>query len=312
MIDRPGAQPIIAAMTAAKRKAPSGAVLGLLTVAAAAASISLSNVLAPVVYAAGSNPLTLLVFRFAGFVVICGLWLKARGIALRVGRRDLGHCIGAGLAYTIGSGSLVAAFAYVPVSLAVLIFYTFPLITRLAEAALDRRRPRLAELACLVAALAGLSLCLGLGLDRLNGPGLGFSVLAALGVAGSYLWSGRRLGALQPTVMTFHMAGTGLIAVMAVTAASQAWALPPPDLRSIGLMALAALTFAGAFLGMFAGVGMIGPSRTAMVMNLEPVLTVALAVALLDESLTFHQLAGAALVVAAVYLAQMVLPQRPT
>jgi drug/metabolite transporter (DMT)-like permease len=72
-----------------------------------------------------------------------------------------------------------------------------------------------------------------------------------------------------------------------------------------GLMAAAALTFAGAFLGMFVGVRLIGASGTAMIMNLEPVLTIVLAIVLLDENLTVHQFLGAALVVAAVFAAQI-------
>lgn len=283
----------------------SGAALGLLVVTAAATSISVSNVLAPIVYGLGSNTETLLVFRFGGFLLVCGLWLTVQGIGFSLERRAVLHCIGAGLAYTIGSGSLIAAFAFMPVSLAVLIFYTFPLMTSLAECALDRRRPALRELACLLAALVGLAICLGIALDRLNGPGLIFAVLAALGVAASYVWTGRKLKSVQSSLMTFYMAATGLIAVLALTTARGAWALPPPELLAVALTAAAALSFAGAFIGMFAGVGMIGPSRTAMVMNLEPILTVALAILLLDEALSGHQLLGAALVIAAIFAAQV-------
>jgi len=279
--------------------------LGIVVVMAAATSISLSNILAPIVYALGSNTQTLLVFRFAGFLLVCGLCLKIRNVDLTLQRRDLFHCAGAGLTYAIGSGSLVAAFAYIPVSLAVLIFYTFPLMTRLAVSVLDRRKPALLEIACLLIALLGLAICLGIGLDRLNGPGLSFAALAALGVAGSYVWTARRLASIQATVMTFYMAGTGLALALGFTLTTRTWAFPPAELMAIGLMAAAALTFAGAFFGMFAGVQLIGPTRAAMIMNLEPVLTVALAILLLDEDLSIHQLLGAALVIASIFAAQI-------
>ena len=282
----------------------SAAPLGFLVVAAAAASISVANVLSPVVYDQGSNPATLLAFRFGSFLLLCGLWLRVHKITMVPERRHLVHCAGAGLAYTIGSGALITAFAFMPVSLVVLIFYTFPLMTRLAESALDRRWPTVWEVACLLTALSGLVICLGIGLDRLNGPGLALSVLAAAGVAASLVWSGRKLSSIPPTVTTFHMAAIGLIAVLCVTTVTQSWALPPLEPVATGLMAAAALSFAGAFLGMFAGVRLIGASRAAMVMNLEPVLTVALAIFLLNEDLSVHQFLGAALVIGAIIAAQ--------
>lgn len=284
---------------------PRGSSLGLMVVVATATSISFSNILAPVVYGLGSNPETLLVCRFAAFLLICGLWLRTQHVSLAVERRERSHCVGAGFAYTIGSASLVAAFATIPVSLAVLILYTFPLITRLTESALDRRPPTLWELAALLAALAGMALCLGVGLDRLNGTGLALAFLAAAAISCSFVWTGRKLRSVHPAVMTAHMAGTGLVLTLALTAATNAWALPPLEPMEAGLMTAAVLSFAAAFLGMFLGVRLIGASRTAMLMNLEPVLTLVLAILLLNEDLSGHQFLGAALVIGAIVAAQI-------
>ncbi len=281
-------------------------------VVATASAISFSNILAPVVYGLGSNPETLLVCRFASFLAVCGVWLKIQNISVFVGRRERIQCVGAGLAFAIGSASLMAAFASIPVSLAVLILYMFPLITRLAEDALDRRWPTPRELTWLVVALAGLTICLGVGMDRLNGTGLALAFLAAVAIACSFVWTGRKLRSVQPTVMTAYMAATGLILALGLTVATDAWALPPLEPMATGLIAAAALCFAGAFLGMFLGVRLIGASRTAMMMNLEPVLTVALAVVLLDENLSVHQLLGATLVIAAIVAAQITVPPRRT
>ncbi|MEM7225266.1 MAG: DMT family transporter [Pseudomonadota bacterium] len=299
-------------MTSLNSTKSSGKALGFIVVVAAATSISFSNILAPIVYGLGGNTETLLVFRFGSFLLVCGLWLKVQGISFVLSGRELLHCAAAGLAYTIGSGSLIAAFAFVPVSLAVLIFYTFPLITSLAECALDRRRLALSELACLLAALLGLAICLGIGFGHLNLPGLVFSVLAAVGVATSYLWSGRKLASVQPTLKTFYMAVTGWTLALCLTFGSGAWALPPIELTAMALLAAAALSFAGAFFGMFSGVHRIGASRTAMIMNLEPVITVALAILLLGEALTYYQGLGAALVVAAIFAAQITAKSQAT
>ncbi|MCY6383376.1 DMT family transporter [Hoeflea prorocentri] len=280
--------------------------LGLSLVLAATVSISFSNILTPMVYALGTSIETLLVLRLVCFLSLCAFWLRVQGVPFRLGRRQLLHCLGAGTAYMIGSGGLIASFFFMPVSLAILIFYMFPLITRLGESLIDRRPPSWVEIICFIAALAGLVLCLGVGLEALNTPGLLFAIVAACGISVSFLWSGRKLSNVQSTVSTFYMAGTGLILVLGATAVTGRWTPPPVDTVSLLIIAATALTFAGAFFGMFASVRLIGPSRAAMIMNLEPVLTIALAVFLLSEDFSLHQVAGASLVIVAIVVAQAV------
>ena len=55
----------------------------------------------------------------------------------------------------------------------------------------------------------------------------------------------------------------------------------------------------------YSGLRLIGPVRTSTVMNIEPVVTILIAVILLGEILTGAQLLGGAVVIAAVMLAQM-------
>ncbi len=75
---------------------------------------------------------------------------------------------------------MLGAFAYMPVSLVVLIFYTFPLLTGLFASLLDRRWPRGIEIVRIVVAFFGLALALDVSLGSLHPIGLGLSVLAAL------------------------------------------------------------------------------------------------------------------------------------
>ena len=143
----------------------------------------------------------------------------------------------------------------------------------------------------------------------MNWPGLLFAATAAFGVSISFLWTGRKLPELQPTITTFYMAVTGFVAAISFTFATGAWAPPPAQWFAVAAVAVAALSFAGGFFGMFSGVRIIGASRTAMVMNLEPVVTIVLALLILREDLSASQFAGAALVIAAISAAQA-LPEK--
>lgn len=280
------------------------ALLGVLAVVAAAAGISFSSVLSPLAYAEGANAYTLILLRFIGSAGLCGLWLKSRGASLQLHRSALLVCFGAGLGYAAGSGLLLVAFQTVPVSLAVLVFFTFPLLTLLWTALLERRIPAPRLIACVLAAFAGLAVMLGVETKQLHPVGLACALMAAFGVSSAFVWTGRALTGVPSVLVTFHMSLVGLMAAALLVLLGDLWSPPQADgpgwLLVVGVVA----GFCLAFFGMFAGVQRIGALPAALLMNLEPVFTVSLAFLLLGERLTGVQLAGALLVVAAVSLAQ--------
>ena len=83
------------------RPLPARSSAGVVFVLLAALSLTFANVSAPLVYRAGGNPETILVLRNAGFVLLCGFWLRARGRFDWLDRRRRWICLGAGGAYTL-------------------------------------------------------------------------------------------------------------------------------------------------------------------------------------------------------------------
>ena len=233
------------------RQGPGG---GTLIIVAAALCISLSNVLAPLVYAAGSNAYTLLVLRYCGFLAICGVWLCIQRVAISLTLTDTLACCGAGFAYALGAGALLASFSFVSVSVAILIFFTFPLLTRISESVLDRHRPSFMNIGCLTGAFAGLAILLGTRIEQLNWLGPALAMLASVGVAGSYVWTGRTLKHVQPIVMTFVMSSAGLLFALVLVAVTDGWRMALTGATGWFVLAVAVLSFSMAFLAMFAGV----------------------------------------------------------
>ncbi len=283
---------------------------GVALVLLAALSISLTNVSAPFVYEAGSNPQTIIILRNLAFLLLCGLWLKTSGRFRWLDRRGQLVCFGAGIAYTCGAAGLLLSLLTLPVSLAILIFFTFPLMTALLESTLDRRLPGLGQIACLFGALAGLAIALEVERFALAPEGVIFAAIGAVGVAISYVWTGRALPGVDSAVMTFHMAITGFVGASLYVMATGSFALPVGGGLGWAALVVAVVGFAVAFFAMFRGVHLIGPAPTAMVMNLEPVFTIALAVTLLAETLSDRKLIGAAVVLAAVVASQLLLKRR--
>ena len=273
---------------------------GVLIVLLAAIFISLSNVLAPIIYDAGGNPLTYLTLRFFGFLIICRLWFLCQSRPTSLPTRSRLTAYGSGTAYALGAGSLLWSFAYIPVSLAILVFFTFPILTAIITSLLDRQWPPLVKIICVIVAFFGLALALQVSVGSLHPIGVGLALLGAVGVSISYVWNGRSLQAIDTTISTLHMSIGGFIVAAIVTFFSDAISLPSET--SLGWMALlgAVFSFSAAFFSMFYAVRLIGPLRTAMIMNLEPVITIALSVLVLNESLSLRQIVGAALVIISV------------
>ena len=279
---------------------------GVAVVAFAAVTISLSFVLSRLAYDAGTNPISVILFRNLAFIGLVWLLYWWRGRSLRLPRRDLLVTYGAGAFYLLGTGGYLWSILYLPVSLAVLCFYTYPLMTVLFVGLLDRRLPGRLQLLAFVLAFVGLALALEVSFDALDGRGIAFALMGAVGASVAFIVVGRRLPHVEPITVTFHMSIISLVIVASAAAASGSFALPSDDGQAGSLLlAAAVLTFCLAFLAMFAGVPMIGSVGAAMVMNLEPVATLALAAAILGEVLGPQQFLGAGLVLAAIGLAQL-------
>jgi len=277
---------------------------GVAVVAGAAVIIALSFVMARLTYDAGSNPLTVIALRYPVVALIVGALVGLRGGSLALARRDLPAGYGVGLVYFVGTGCYLASILYLPVSLAVLVFYTYPLMTVVFESALGRRLPRLLDVVAFLVAFGGLALALQVSFAGLDPRGIAFALVGAVGASAAFVWTGRALPHVNTLVLSFHMSVCGTLVAALAVLASGALALPATGAAGWGALAATIICFAVAFIGMFTGVRMIGAVRTSMVMNLEPIATIGLAVLLLGESLTLQQLVGAALVLGAVALAQ--------
>lgn len=277
---------------------------GVLVMAFAALAISLSLLFSPFVFAAGMEPLALLVLRSVVFVAFLFVVTRLTGHQLALPKAKRWSAFGVGCAYILGAGGYLWSIFFLPVSLAVLIFYIYPILTLILASLLDRQVPRLRDLALLLVAFGGLALALGVSFEQLDLRGVALVVGGAFAIASSFVGMARSLGDQDSMAVTFHMAISG--ALLALVAALAAGALSLPSFDGTAWLALAGVLvfFCAGFFAIFRGIAMIGSVRAATIMNLEPVATIALAPLILAESLTAQQLVGAAIVIAAVIASQ--------
>ena len=271
----------------------------------AALLLSLSMTLTPVAYEAGLSPLTIIALRPLSFTVVFWLLGRASGRRMALPSRERWIALVLGILFVLGTGGYLASLATLPVSLAVLVFYGYPLLTLLVASLFERRWPRPLQLGALLTAFFGLGLALGVDLTGLHPVGLALVAAGALALALTFYWLGRTLAGQDTWSVALHMnvSGFGLALLMLLAGGGPAW---PDGQGAFGwlMLAMVLATFIVGLFCSFRGVMLIGGVRAATIMNLEPVATIALAVAILGESLSPLQFAGAALVILAVAAAQ--------
>jgi drug/metabolite transporter (DMT)-like permease len=253
---------------------------------------------------------TTLLVRFALAALVFAVVVRATGgwpALRRLPRRVVvtGLALGA-VGYSLQSGLYFAAIGRLDVSMVALLLYTYPAFVTLAAVALGRARPSLRIGSALAVASVGLVLVLlAAGTGAFDLPGALLALAASLTYTTYILVSDRIVGdvdsfALALLVLT---GATASFAVTGVATRSLDFALPADAWLWLVLIALVSTVVAvSAF---FAGLRRVGPSEAAILSTFEPPVTVALAFAVLGERLTPAQLAGGALVLAAVVVLQL-------
>jgi drug/metabolite transporter (DMT)-like permease len=244
-----------------------------------ASSFACADVLAKVVLNAGADVLTLSAIRGVLGLAILYAWLRlnprpdfplrARWISLGLGVLFAGNVF-----------LLFKAFETVPVPIAILTYFVYPLLTGLAAAATGLEKITWRGALAAVAAFLGLMLMIG------AHP----TSLALVGI----------LGALAAACCRVVM----LLVTRASLQGAWHWQPPATALGWVGLIVLSVAVMTG-ILGVFSSTGRIGPFRTALFMNLEPLLATIGSALFLGEFITPLQAFGGAVMIAALVAFQL-------
>lgn len=272
---------------------------GILLVLGATACFGTLGIFSKLFYDAGGSPDLLLFLRFAVTGPLLGLVALLRGARLPGRRVALaGAAMGVfqfGVAYSLFEG-----FERAPVALVTLLYFAYPLVTAVGAALLFREPLGARRGAILALALGGIALTIGIP-DSATWVGIVLGLVAGLCVAALIL-AGRF--ALTRTPLS-PLLLVGLMFTSPAVALSLALPAWTPDLAASGeawgWALCAVLVSAVVPIGLFyTGVQRTDAGVVGLVSTVEPLVSVLLAYAVLDESLSSLQLLGGALIVASV------------
>jgi len=211
---------------------------------------------------------------------------------------------GQALATFLVSASYLASVQFIPVGLSVIIFFLFPVLIMLLAPVVEGRSPGLFRLAVALVAFCGLAIAIGPSFEDLDIRGI---VLAAIASAGATLqfFSGRSISRYMPPAAfgsLVHLVILVPILLLALaTGSGSLQMLPGGSATGLGLVFMCgvAAVYVIAYMVHMLSLRFAPASTVAPFFNLEPVVTTAIAAAILDERLQLNQYAGGGLVLAA-------------
>jgi drug/metabolite transporter (DMT)-like permease len=267
-----------------------------------ASSFACADVLSKVVLNAGADVLTLSAIRGVLGVAILYGWLRfnprpdfpppAKWIALGLGVLFAGNVF-----------LLFKAFETVTVPIAILTYFVYPLLTGLAAAATGLEKITWRGAVAALVAFLGLMLTIGAHPTALAVVGILAALAAAVCRVVMLLVTRATLQGTDALQITWYSMISSTVLFVAAALAAQHFQ-PPATLGWVCLVALSVAIMMG-ILGVFSSTGRIGPFRTALFMNLEPLLVTIGSALFLGEFITPLQAFGGAVMIAALVAFQL-------
>lgn len=264
----------------------------------AALSFSAADVLSKVVFASGLDVLSLVTLRGILSAALFWGWLRLRPPPVPHTRRARLISLMLGILYALTIYALLYAIRVLPLSIAILTYFVYPLLTGLAAAALGIEPLDWRSLATALVAFAGLALMLKAQPAVLPLWGLLAAFGGALGRVTSLLVTRVALGGSDARLTTWYSLMPAALVFIATSGASGT--LHTPGSAGIWLaVVVMGVTMILSTLGIFVSTARVGAFRTALTMNLEPVVSSSISFVVLGEAVTAVQLLGGVVMIGA-------------
>ena len=249
----------------------------------------------------GASPLAVVTLRTLGAVALFLAYFFVARVGFSMAPRERAIAVAIGIPMCLNNYLVNAAMAQIPVPLVVLIFYLWPAITSAASWLIGKERFRWRACAGLALAFAGVALALDVEFTAAQAQGVWLAIGAAFMWSLVFLLNHHFFAGRDPRGPTLYMTSTAAVIFVAACIVTRDIAFPTTPAGWAGVVG-APLFYAFAMIGIFTASARIGLGRTGLFMNFEPIAAVLLSALILGQMLAPVQLAGAALVVAALFL----------
>ena len=270
----------------------------------AAVSFALADVFSKLTLVSGMDVLSLSTFRSLFSVVFMIGWLWWQPPPVPHTSRQRWISLGVGVLFAGIVFGLFRAIELVTVPVAILTYFIYPLLTGLIGSLIGIDRIGWRGMSAAAVAFAGLALIVGAQPGTVAIMGVAIAAGAGCLRTGVLLIARAALPNADLRLLTWYSLVSSTSIFVLVSLATWNW---HPPTTGIGWFALivVSVTVTIAVLTLFISIQRIGPFRSALMMNLEPLLATILSAPLLGEVITPLQALGGAIMLGALVVFQL-------
>lgn len=269
-----------------------------------ASSFAIADVLVRFGFESGADSLTMATIRGLIGIPLLYAWIRLSGSSMRMTARETWISLGFGVLFSGNVYLLFVALDRMPVPMAILTYFVYPLLTGLVGAATRLDRLSWHGGVAALAAFLGLAVMLGANPGGVAIVGVAAALGASVCRTTTLLLTRAQLAGADVRLITWYslLSSTVLFLVVALTT----WSWHPPQ-TGFGwvVMAFIGIGTTVALLGVFTSTMRIGPFRTAVFMNLEPLLATIGSGIFLGEVVTPLQALGGTVMIGALVMFQL-------
>ena len=251
-------------------------------------------------YRAGSDPISVLFFRFTVASVIMIPLITVRKIQFPRGWFLLGLILMGGIGYVGQSFCYFTALTMASAGLVAVLLYLYPAMVVIFSTMLFKERITGLKFLALILALTGTVLTIGLGG---GGSLLGIALaMTAPCIYSAYFLAGSKITKEVDILSSSTVVMISASFVFGALIAVKGLKLPQTWVGWGGVLAISLISTVIAIITFFAGLKRVGPTNASMLSTFEPVTTVILAAIVFGEEVTLMRMVGGVLILFAVIL----------
>ena len=267
-------------------------------------SFACADVLIKVTFRAGADALTASTLRGIVGLAFLMLWLPFAQKSAPVTPRARRIALALGVLFAANVFLVFKAVEVIEVPIAILTYFVYPLLTGISAAAVGLEPLSWKGAVAALIAFVGLGVMLGAHPGGLALAGVVAALAAAACRVLLLLLTRALLQGVNPLAITLYSMVSSTVLFVLASLVLLDWQPPATVLGWVAVIALG-ISVMGGILGVFASTGRIGPFRTALFMNLEPLLTTIGSAVVLDEVITPVQALGGAVMLGALVAFQL-------
>ncbi|WP_243370262.1 DMT family transporter [Microvirga solisilvae] len=281
---------------------------GLLFAIGSAACYGFNIVFARMASFAGASGSAIVVYRVLLMLALVAIAALVMRHSLAMVREERGKMLLLGISTAFVGICYLSSVAFIPVTVAVVVFYTFPILIVLASPFVEKTPLTPALIGVVLVATLGVGLVVGPAFSGLDWRGLALAFAASVATAIQFFTAARcnKTGVVAK-VFWIHL----IVLPTSVLISLVTGQLASPAILALAPFAIA-MTIGGYLIGFvlqFLALGRISAVAAGIIYCTEPVIAAASSALILDEALSLPQIAGGALVLAAI-IANVLLEQR--